>query len=159
MTEVSQNTPLNTSGEKLSIIDKYFSFRKEQRINFWMFFTRSALLLFVTVLGSQVCMIPAFLDRWAQSFTGLMLSIILIGALSIIVTYSWFIQVCKRVHDFDWQGRKYIAIILPLLLICVKFYVSWIVIIIVVVIMLVLKRPGNPGVNLYGPAPTGKPLV
>ena len=50
MTEVSQNTSLNDSGEKLSLVDKYFSLKKEQRINRKQFLVRIILLSIIIVL-------------------------------------------------------------------------------------------------------------
>lgn len=47
MAEVSQNAPLNAPAEELSIADKYFSLKKEQRINRMQFFVRNIIGILV----------------------------------------------------------------------------------------------------------------
>ena len=50
MAEVSQNAPLNAPAEELSIADKYFSLKKEQRINRMQFFVRNLVILTLWLL-------------------------------------------------------------------------------------------------------------
>lgn len=38
---MTENSLIHTSGEKLSIVDKYFSLKKEPRINRMQFFVRN----------------------------------------------------------------------------------------------------------------------
>lgn len=50
MAEVSQNASLNAQAEKLSIVDKYFSLKKEERINRKQFLVRSIALSIAILL-------------------------------------------------------------------------------------------------------------
>lgn len=117
MTEVSQNTPLNTSGGKLSIMDKYFSFKKEQRINRTQFFVRNitgiligwapiALIGILIFTGQQFGIIRVVKD--GEPFpieASITVGVVMI--LSIAIYYILCINNCKRAHDFNHQGIWY----------------------------------------------------
>lgn len=181
MAEVSQNTPLNTSGGKLSIMDKYFSFKKEWRINRMQFFVRNLVMLSIWLLLieslwfamgwwlsndqiiNQLIENP---DQWVLVDNTLKQLEILLNFLMCCIIW---VNICKRAHDYNhkWRWHIILPVLIWLLLIIlwsivgVSASISFIfgIISIAMAWLLLQFRKWNPWSNKYGPAPTGKPLV
>lgn len=181
MTEVSQNAPLNAWTEELGIVDKYFSLKKEWRINRMQFFVRN-IIAFISFIIFFI--FHSIISHYYSAMGGLIIIVIQL----LITPYIVCINVYKRACDFNHNGLYYVIIYFvslsisflgPILLTAYIFMHSWwwalrkedlglnilwlvslISIFTLIITLCTLQfRKWNPGNNQYGPAPTGKPLV
>lgn len=117
MIEAFEHKSLYSLVEKLSIVDKYFSLKKEWRINRAQFFVRNItgtligltpiFIIGVLIVAAQEFeVIPVVHDdetlpMWALVITGIAM---LMGT---SVYYALGVNNCKRAHDFNHEGLWY----------------------------------------------------
>ena len=164
---MTENSLIHASTEKLSIADKYFSLKKEQRINRMQFFVRNILIL-VTFLISiiipvSLLMVPTMIyvvcitvNKRANDFNynGLYYAIVYFICVCISFITPFFLTAYIFMHSWGWDFNKNDPILHRIGMLT---FISMFTLIILWGILQL--RKWNPGNNQYGPAPTGNPLV
>lgn len=111
---MTENPLIPASVEKLSIVDKYFSLKKEGRINRMQFFVRNIigilvwlLLMFCIFVLIQINIF--FIDKWNLNRSVFWIIFAFIPIVTIIPPlYVFFINTCKRAHDLNHRWIWYL---------------------------------------------------
>ena len=110
---MTENSSIHAPAEELSIAGKYFSLKKEQRINRMQFFVRNIigiLVWFLFMLWVFVLIqISIFLFKWSLNRSIFWMIFAFMPLITIIpLLYIFCINTCKRAHDLNHHWIWYL---------------------------------------------------